>query len=406
MPHFLYRGRDVNGKDIVGEMSSANTEDVAKSLISRGIMPIDISERSEKKKAPSQLESFMAKHQVPLTEIIMFSRQMFSLLKAGVPLVKAISGLSETTTCQPLSAALKEVVVGIESGQTLATAMQAHQHIFSPLYLSMVHVGENTGRLDLAFQQTAIYLENDYETRKRVKQAVRYPITVIGFVTIAIVVINIFVIPKFATMFAGLNTELPLATQILIASSNFFLNQWKLLLFMLALSIILFFHWKNTDQGAFNWDRHRLKFPLIGPILYQATLARFARTFAILLKGGVPLIHSLNVVSRVVDNIYIGTRIREMVSGIERGEPLTRNARASGLFSPLILQMLAVGEESGTIDELLLEVADYYEREVDYKIKKLAEAIEPILLVCVGVMVLILALGVFLPMWEMSNISR
>lgn len=406
MPNYLYRGRDARGKDIVGEITSANTDEVAKALIGRGIMPIDIAERSEKKKEINAFDRFLKRQQVPLTEVIMFSRQMFSLLKAGVSLVKAISGLSETTTCEPLAIALKDVVSGLESGQTLATAMQAQQHIFSPLYLSMVHVGENTGRLDQAFQQTAIYLENDYETRKRVKQAVRYPITVIGFVAVAIVVINIFVIPKFANMFANLKTDLPMATQILIASSSFFINHWKLLLFAFALSIILFFHWKSTVDGEMKWDRYRLKFPLIGPIVYQATLARFARTFAILLKGGVPLIHSLTVVSRVVDNAFIGTRIREMVKGIERGEPLTRNARASGLFSPLILQMLAVGEESGTIDDLLLEVADYYEREVDYKIKKLAEAVEPILLVCVGIMVLILALGVFLPMWEMSNISR
>ncbi|MEX0623471.1 MAG: type II secretion system F family protein, partial [Saccharospirillum sp.] len=257
-------------------------------------------------------------------------------------------------------------------------------------------------RLDTAFQQLVSHLELEKDTRKHIASATRYPIIVVSAIALAMVVINFMVIPAFAGVFAKLGADLPLPTRILLTSSDIMISTWPYLLGLIILGVYAFKRWKKTPQGALAWDRQILRFPLTGGIYERIALGRFARPFAMMLEAGVPLLQALSVASRTVGNKYIGKGIESMMSGIKRGESLQVTASASGLFNPLILQMIAVGEESGNVSGLLVDIADFYDQEVEYDLKRLAEAIEPILLLFMGIMVLVLALGVFLPMWDLG----
>jgi MSHA biogenesis protein MshG len=267
----------------------------------------------------------------------------------------------------------------------------------------LVHVGENTGQLDGSFLKLANYLEREQDTRKRIKTALRYPSFVLGAIVIAMVILNIFVVPTFANMFAKLGADLPVTTKMLIASSNFFLNYWPHLLVGSVFGFFGLQHYLKTERGMYLWDRLKTKIPVVGGVIERSILSRFSHTFAIVLKAGVPLTTGLTLVADAVDNTYMRDKILAMRGGIESGDSLLRSASVSKLFTPLVLQMVAVGEETGRVDELLEEVGDYYEREVDYELSTLTARIEPIMIAIVAAMVLVLALGIFTPMWDMMS---
>jgi len=323
-----------------------------------------------------------------------------------VPITQALSGLAESTRNPVMGRALQDVTHNLESGRDLSSSLARHPQIFPSLVISLVQVGENTGRLDEVFLQISKYLELEKDTRDRIKAALRYPIIVLTAIAVAITIINMFVIPNFAKIFKSFHVELPLATRILIGISNFFVTFWPYLLVGLALLIVGARAYVKTEQGRYRWDKFKLRIPLIGNIIRRSILARYARSFAMTSRTGVPLVQGLTIVAKAIDNDYIAERILSMRNGIERGESLTRTATLSGMFTPLVLQMISVGEDTGAVDTLLLEVAEFYEREVDYDIKSLSAAIEPILMVAIGIMVLILALGIFLPMWELARAAR
>ncbi|HEY6612640.1 MAG TPA: type II secretion system F family protein, partial [Pseudomonas sp.] len=348
----------------------------------------------------------LGRERVELEELIIFCRQMYSLNKAGVPIIRAIGGLAESTRNPYFREVLQTLRADLEGGTAMAASLGNHPRVFNPLFVSMISVGENTGQLDQAFRQLAGYLEMERETRKRIKQATRYPLFVMIAMSVALAVINLLVIPAFSKVFAQFHAELPLPTRILIGFSEFMQQWWWLLGMGIAGGIVAFVRWIATEPGALIWDRWKLKLPIVGPIFERIALARFTRTFAMMYRAGLPLLQTLSINSHTVGNRHIGTAITAMREGVERGEALTRGAAASGLFTPLVLQMMAVGEETGALDDLFIEVADFYEQEVDYDLKRLADAIEPILIVAMGIMVLILALGVFLPMWELSAAAK
>jgi len=285
----------------------------------------------------------------------------------------------------------------------MSSALNRHVDLFSQLFVSLVHVGENTGKLDQAFLQLSSYLEREQETRKQIKAATRYPMFVIFALVAALVIMNILVIPIFADMFKSLGAELPLMTRILIGMSEFFLTKWPHMLVGIIASVFLISRYLQTQAGRLNWDRLKLRLPIVGSIFERTLLGRFARSFSMMLLAGVPLTSALNLVSEAVSNSFMAERIISMRKNIEKGESLSRVAAGSGLFTPLVLQMINVGEETGRVDELLNEVAEFYEREVDYDLKSLTSKIEPILISIVAGMVLVLALGIFTPMWDMMG---
>lgn len=408
MSQFHFTGRDAQGSKVSGSREAGSADSLASELLAERITPLTIEEQAQVSDNDvfAQLKESLRRKHVDLEELIIFCRQMYSLSKAGVPIIRAIGGLAESSRNLYLREVLQAVRSDLEGGQGMAVALNAHPKVFNTLFVSMISVGENTGQLDQAFRQLSVYLELERETRKRIKQATRYPLFVLSAMAVALVVINLFVIPAFAKVFAQFKADLPWATQILIGTSQFFQDFWWLLALLFGGSLFGFFKWIETDAGALKWDQIKLRLPIVGGIFERIALARFTRTFAMMYRAGVPLLQTLSINSASVGNRYIGQAILAMREGIERGEALTRTASASGLFTPLVLQMMAVGEETGALDDLFVEVADFYEQEVDYDLKQLADAIEPILIVAMGVLVLILALGVFLPMWELASAAK
>jgi MSHA biogenesis protein MshG len=336
---------------------------------------------------------------------MLFSRQMYTLLKAGVPIMRALAGLEESSTNPTLTAVIADLRASLDSGRELSAAMRQHPKVFSIFYVSLVRVGESTGMLQEVFLRLFEHLEFEKEIRDRIKSALRYPMFVVAAMAIAIVVINIVVIPAFAKLFQSLNAQLPFLTRVLIGASDFMVQYWWLLAALVVGAVVGFQAWRATPAGRHAWDRFKLTIPVAGPIINKATLARFARSLALSMRSGVPVVQGLTTVAGVVDNAYLASRIEQMREGVERGESILRTATATGVFTPVVLQMIAVGDEAGELDDLMMEVAELYERDVDYSVKTLAAQIEPILIVFLGVVVLILALGVFLPIWDLSRVA-
>ena len=408
MSQFRYTGRDAQGGKVSGTLQSTSRDSLASELLAQQITPLTIEEQAAQgsEDVLATLQEKLRRRRVDLEELIIFCRQMYSLSKAGVPIIRAIGGLAESHRNLYFREVLQAVRADLEGGMSMAVALNAHPRVFTTLFISMVSVGENTGQLDQAFRQLSSYLELERETRKRIKQATRYPLFVLAAMAVALVVINLLVIPAFAKVFEQFKADLPWPTQVLIGTSQFFQDFWWLLLALAAGGLYAFFKWVESDAGALRWDGIKLRLPIVGGIFERIALARFTRTFAMMYRAGVPLLQTLSINSASVGNRHIGQAILGMREGVERGEALTRTASSSGLFTPLVLQMMAVGEETGALDDLFVEVADFYEQEVDYDLKQLADAIEPILIVAMGVMVLILALGVFLPMWELASVAK
>lgn len=411
MAAFRFTGRDAQGQKVSGVRQAASAEALAGELLAERITPLTIEAQAESAVGGDtdvlrQLRRLLGRERVSLEELIIFCRQMHSLSKAGVPILRAMGGLADSTRNPFFGEVLRAVRADLEAGNGLGVALSSHPRVFTPLFISMVSVGENTGQLDLAFKQLAGYLDMESETRKRIQQATRYPLFVLLAMGVALVVINLLVIPAFSKVFAQFKSELPLPTRILIGFSEFTQQWWWLIALVLAGGLVLLLRWLQTEPGARLWDRYKLRLPIVGGIFERIALARFTRTFAMMYRAGLPLLQALAINSNTVGNRHIGQAILAMRDGVERGESLTRGAVASGLFTPLVLQMLAVGEETGALDDLFIEVADFYEQEVDYDLKRLADSIEPILIVAMGGMVLVLALGVFLPMWELSAATK
>lgn len=406
MPTYRYKGRNQRGEAIDGSIEATTADAVATQLFNSGVTPIDILETKAGTDVLGSLRLRLGEGRVRLDELALFCRQMYTLLKAGVPIMQALRGLRESTANPALARTIGQLNEGLDAGQDLGTALKRHPKIFSSLFVSLVQVGETTGSLEGAFLRLAQHLEFEKQTRERIKSALRYPAFVMLAIIAAIVVINIWVIPAFAKLYSGFNVELPWATRLLIATSDFTVNYWPAMLFVVVTGFLLATNYVRTESGRYRWHKLKLGIPIVGGIIFRATMGRFARALAITARTGVPLVQGLTVVSRAVDNEYIGARIAQMRDGIERGETIARTAAATGMFPPLVIQMISVGEDTGAIDDLMEEVGSYYEREVDYQVKNLSASLEPILTGAVGVLVFILALGIFLPMWDLAQVAR
>ncbi|MFA6444100.1 MAG: type II secretion system F family protein, partial [Sterolibacterium sp.] len=316
---------------------------------------------------------------------------------------RALAGLQESAINPAMKAVIQDVREGLDSGREFSIALGRHPTVFTPFYLSMVRVGEMTGRLEEVFIRLFDHMEFEAFMKRQVSSALRYPTFVIIAMVVALFVINIFVIPAFAKVFAAFKTELPLMTRILMGFSSFMVNYWYLLLGGMGAAIFSFRQWVGTTAGRLKWDEVKLDIPIAGQIIRKATLARFARSFALAMRSGVPIIQALTTVAATVDNDFIAKKVEEMREGVERGESVLRVVGKAGVFTPVVMQMIAVGEESGALEEMLEEVAGMYQSEVEYELKTLSQKIEPILIVFLGIVVMILALGIFLPIWDLGK---
>lgn len=406
MPRYAFQAKDQNGQSTSGYREAADAGALAQELSATGLIPLSIREDESEEVTTAELRIRLFQPKVSLNEVILLSHQMYSLTRAGISVVRALKGLAESQKNPRLQEVLLSIAASLEGGSDLATSLRRYPEVFSELYASVIHVGENTGRLDEAFKQIAGYLQMERETKKRIKTATRYPMFVLGAISIAIVILNIFVIPAFAKVFAKFHAELPWQTQVIIGLSDFMVAYWPLMVLALVGAYFGVRRYLDTTEGRFNWDRWKLKLPILGSIFERINLARFCQTFAMISKAGVPITQGLHVISRAIGNEYMADQVNTMRLGIERGSGIAQTARESGMFTPVVLQMMAVGEETGSIDELMEQAAGFYEEEVDYELKGLTDAVEPILIIAIGMMVLVLALGVFLPLWDLSSVAN
>jgi len=402
---FAYRGRDAGGKLVEGVLEGATPGGVADILIGRGVTPLAINEAKSAGKGGGHLQITLFKPRVQHVDILLFSRQIHTLLKAGVPIMRALAGLQESATNPAMKAVIGDVKESLEAGRELSVSLARHPRVFGPFYISMVRVGEATGLLDEIFLRLFEHMEFERFMREQVKSALRYPMFVVLAMAAAIIVVNLFVIPAFARVFAGFGAELPLMTRILLGFSNFMVAWWPALLAAAIAGVFAFRAWVRTRSGRLRWEAFTLHFPVAGKIVRKAAMARFARSFALSTRSGVPVMQALSNAAQTVDNTFIAAKIEGMRDTVERGESVLRAAIASRFFTPVVLQMVAVGEESGALDDMMDEIGLMYQREVEYELKTLGQQIEPILIVCLGALVLVLALGIFLPMWDLGKVA-
>jgi MSHA biogenesis protein MshG len=403
---FRYRARSANGALVAGELDAETPDQVAHRLIATGVSPVEIVSAGTARVITTR--SWLRRlgiGAVQATDLMMFTRQMYTVVKAGIPLLRGLRGLVAAAHSAALRETLEDVLDNLEAGRDLATSMARHPQVFPPLYLSIVRVGESTGTLDKSFLRLTEHLAQDKDIRDRVKSALRYPVIVIVTIVAAAVFLSAVVIPKFDPIFRSLQGEIPLPTQLVMAASAMVRDYWQLSLAGLALLAFGLRRYVGTPAGRMHWHRLKLLLPVTGELSFQAVLARLCRSLAISLNAGLPMTQALQVIARSAGNVYLAQKMQSLVTSIERGEALSKASAQSGLFSPLVLQMIAIGEETGELPGLLDEAAVFYEREVDARLKNLTAAIEPILIVVVGGMVLVLALGVFMPMWEMIGRS-
>ena len=406
MPTYTYKARNAAGQLAEGALEGASAGAVADVLRGQGMTPVSILAapgREAPKVASANVSLFRQK--VSHIDLLLFSRQMHTLLKSGVPIMRALSSLQDAATNPEMKRVIGEIRESLEGGRELSQALAKHPRVFSPFYLSMVRVGEATGMLEDVFYRLFEHLEFERYMREQVKSALRYPMFVVAAMIAAIVIVNLFVIPAFAKVFAGFGAELPLMTRLLLGFSGFMVEYWPLLLAVVVAAVFAFRAWVGTAAGRLAWDRITLRLPIAGKILHKAALSRFARSFALGQRSGVPVMQALSNAAQTVDNVHVARRIEAMRESVERGESLLRSAIGAGIFTPVVLQMVAVGEESGAVDDMMEEIGDMYRQEVEYELKTLGQQIEPILIVLLGILVLILALGIFLPMWDLGKVA-
>lgn len=402
MAEFTYKGRSEDGAMHSGKLVAASQDAAAGRLVSLGITPIEIKDAAtDKDMTLKDLNRMMGGGMPTSKDMILFCRQMYTITRTGLPLLRGLTGLMQTTHNEVLKEALVEVISNLESGRDLSSALRSQPKIFSRLFVSLVEMGEATGTLDTAFKRLYEYLQMEQDVKDRVKSAVRYPIVVLIAIGIALGIITVFVIPNFAPIFRTLGDDIPLPTVIIMGVSNFVTNSWE---WLIGGVLAMWFgarHYVSTETGRMNWDHWKLKIPATGIIVRNAALARITQSLSVALSAGLPINQTLRTVGGSIGNVWLGQKIESLSAGIERGEAMSKVAQHTGLFTPLILQMIALGEETGALPELMDEASGFYRREVDYDLENLSAALEPILIVFVGAVVLVLALGVFLPMWDM-----
>jgi len=404
---FQYQGRDPSGTLIKKILKASSVDEVVMYLEKRNITPIQIDEIELGTDATAAIENFLGINNITTEEIMNFCRQLSTLIAAGVPIIKALNQLAQSTASHRLSLALSNIADNVAAGQTFSDALAKYPAIFSTIVTNLIEVGENTGHLNETLMQISMYLEKYLANRRRLISTARYPIMVFVGTLVAMVVMNIFVIPKFTMIFSRFHLELPLATRVIIDISSFMLNHWLALL-IATLSIIFGI---PRLMSAFSilryyWDKYKLRIPVTGNIQKRIIISQFCWTFALILRSGIPVVKGIQLAGNSTGNAYFTKQINKMKEGIEHGQSFSQGAVNTDLFFPTIIQMIEVGEETGRLDEILTEVSQFYEGEIEFDIRRLNELLEPVLLCLVGSVILVMAIGIYFPMWDLIKIAQ
>jgi type IV pilus assembly protein PilC len=396
MPVFTYRGTNRSGNSVAGEMNAPTKTEAQSQLRRQQITPTKMSEKGKEFNLPTFGSGVKAK------ELAVFTRQFSVMIDAGLPLVQCLEILASQQENKTFQKVLAGTRASVEGGSTLSAAMKQYPKVFDPLYSNMVEAGETGGILDTILQRLSTYIEKNVKLKAAVKSALIYPV---GVITVAGLVITLLlwkVVPIFATLFAGLGVDLPLPTKIVIALSNFIGSIFGLLIIVgLVGSIIGLKIWYGTPQGRFVLDTITLKLPILGMVMRKIAVARFTRTLGTLISSGVPILESLDITAKTSGNAVVERALFKVRKALEEGKSLTDPLKESGVFPGMVTQMIAVGEQTGAMDAMLQKIADFYEDEVDAAVKDLLTALEPIMIVFLGVVVGGVVIYMYLPLFSL-----
>ncbi len=404
---FYYKAKNIKGKTLTGVLESADEISAEILLIEKGYELLSLRAANIFDELNAQFEKFQEKFStVGLKDIIVFTRQFATLFSAGIPVVTIFERLKEQNTKPKLKKALESILKDVEAGSSLSFAFSKHNKIFSSLYVGMIKVGEEGGVLDIILERLAKILETQLETQNKIKSATRYPKMVISSIVVAFTILLTFVVPKFVAMFSRFNAELPLPTKILILMNNAFQHFWWLILSVVIIGFFGLKQYRKTAKGKYKTDEIILKIPIIGDLLKKIYIARIVRILGLLYRSGIPITTSFEIVSEVSGNEIFKKELNRIKDLIAVGTNINSAVKASSLFPLLVGDMIESGEETGQLDDMLFKVAEYFDEETEYTIDNLSTAIEPILLAFIAGMVLLIALGVFLPMWDMIKVFK
>ncbi len=396
MPLFRYRVRDKEGKILSGTIEGTDVASITEKLETYGYVPISIREEKGGARGP-QFNINQLFERVKPVDLINFTRQFVTLHRAGLPMLTAIGALQAQTKSKPLIRALDAIRKDLMGGASLSVAMAKHPRVFNELYVNSIWAGETGGVLDDILDRLVMLLDHDRKLKSDVGSAMRYPMILMGFFVVAVAVLATFVLPKFVNLIASVGGKMPLPTQILIIVTNFMGKYWYLIALLVAAIVVLFYMFIRTSAGRMWWDRLKLRLPIFGPIIYKMALSRFARMFETLDRTGLPILRSLNLVAKTIGNVYLAQAVDRLTESVRRGRGLATPMRELGVFPPMVVQMVATGEESGALDDMLKQISDYYDSEVEYAVKNLTGMIEPILILFMGVAAIFLIVAIIMP---------
>src|SRR5439155_8079508 len=372
---FKYRASDQAGKISTGTITADSRELVVNVLREQGFVPLAVDLQRQGVKREIRL-----RNKVKIRDLSQTSRQLSTLINSGVPILRSLNVLEKQTQSPVIRTALREIRLDIERGQSLSAAMAKHPKVFNELYVAMVRSGETGGVLDAVLERLATNLEREVSLRNRIRSAMTYPVVVVGFVGLIMMAMLLFIVPQFKAIYNTLNGKLPLLTRVLLGVSDAFRHKF---IFVALISIAIFFalrRYVKTPAGRYQWDRLKLRIPIFGKLYQKTALARFARVLGVLSKSGVPILQSLDVVTETVSNSLMASAIKDVQASVKQGESLSQPLAKHAIFPPMVVQMLAVGEETGALDTMLEKIAAFYDDEVTAAVDSLTSMIEPLLI--------------------------
>ena len=403
MPKFIYKAINENGSTVSGKLEAESEEMVNSTLVDRGLIP---SEVSEEKRVSSEINLMEIKERltpVKLPELILFTKQFKTLIHAGVPMLQLLQVLMNQTENLNLKKAIVGMEQDISEGSNLYSAFIKYPKIFSPLFCSMIHAGEISGALPSVLDRLIYIIEHEHKVKSDIKSALQYPIFVLGFLCVAFFVLLTFVIPKFSTIFINAGLVLPLPTKISMGMYQLLADYWYFIIGSVIVLGIGLTYYLRTENGKYRRDTFFLKLPLFGPMFIKAAMSRFASVFAILQSSGVAILDSIKILSETIGNVALSREFDDINERLEEGRGIAEPLKSAKYFTPIVVNMVAIGEETGNLDEMLNEISSHYDSELEYAMKKLSDSIGPILTIGLAAVVGFFALAVFLPMWDLTK---
>jgi type IV pilus assembly protein PilC len=399
---YEYKVRDQSGKVVGGTLVADNEQLVVNRLREMGYTPLKIGVQS----SGGMKREFNIRKKAKLKDLSVFSRQFSTMVNSGLPILRALSILEQQTESTILAKAVVQVRTEIERGSSLSAALEKHPKVFNNLYVSMVASGETGGVLEAVLERLANNLEREVALRQRIKSAMTYPIVVLGFVSLILLAMLVFIVPQFTGIYATLGGKLPLPTRILMSVSNLVVHRLPFLLLFLGAALYALKRYIRTPRGRLQWDTLKLKIPVFGELFLKTAMARFSRVLGVLNRSGVPILQSLDVTAEVVNNALIARAIKDVEEAVKQGESLSKPLAKHAVFPPMVVQMLAVGEETGAMDTMLDKVATFYDNEVTATVDSLTSLIEPVMIFLVGGAVGLAVIALYLPMFNIINLIK